>query len=168
MRFLISMFLFLFSHLAFSDASIDYTSAVDLDSAPKQVGVAFTRVLIDADSATLAAAADLTTDAYIPQGAIVTKAFYKIINKFESVNGNTLQMGCNSSSDDLVTAQPIYGYASGDMIVVKSFGSSADLVKIGSGGCEIIGVVGSGASGITAGRGVFFFEYAVGELSAGD
>lgn len=163
MKYLILLVSILFSLHAFSDSSIDYTQAVDLDTAPKQQLLPLVRVLVEADSTTLDAAEVIDSDAYLPEGALVTRVFYKVINKFESANGNTLALGCSSSTDDLVSAQQIYGYASDDVIVVTSFGSSGDIVAIGSGGCQIRALVGAGASGLTAGRGVFFFEYLVGE-----
>lgn len=164
MKRFVLLLLALLASNAFGDASTDYTAAIDLDTASKQVLRAYARVLVDADSTTLDAAEVLDSGAYLPEGAIVTKTFMKSINKFVSADNNTLALGCSASTDDLFSAVD-YSVNSSDELTIGIIQgtSTTDMVKIGDGGCQIRAVVGAGASGITAGRGVFFFEYVVGE-----
>ena len=169
MKGLFLVFALLFQMNIFADSSVDFTAAVDIDDLPAQQLSPMVKMVFDADTADLDAGDLLNYEAYIPEGAIVTDIFYKVINKVVSANDNSLSLGCNASTNDLVNAATLSSsHASGDVEIVKAFGSSGDLIEIGSGGCTIRGVVGAGASGITEGKVAFYFKYVNSEVSAGD
>ena len=164
MKSLFITILLLLSFRVMADASTDYTASVDLDTANKQVLKPYVRALLDADSTTLDASEVIDLNAYLPEGAVVTKTYMKIINANVSANNNTIAVGCNGSTNDLFSAFDYSVMSSDDLVAGAVTGASTtDMVKVGAGGCHIRAVIGAGASGVTAGRNVFFFEYVVGE-----
>lgn len=156
-KILLGFALVCFVSFVHADESNDFVTGVNYDSANKQRVVQAVVGVIDAGQQTLSSGSVISLGSKIPSGSIVTFGFIKAVTDITSADSNTVSIGCDTSSD-LASAVALGGASSGDKLAVVADGTLANAVIVDQ-ACTLQLTVGSGTSGITAGRAnaVFFF-----------
>lgn len=95
----------------------------------------------------------------IPANAIVSNYFYKIDTAVVSASDNTVQVACDG--EELFAAADLTDLTPGHIEGVWA-DASGDLVAIDN-ECSPQVTIGAGASGLTAGKVIYFFEYLLSE-----
>lgn len=101
----------------------------------------------------------------LPARAIVTRNYFSIGDTaVTAASDNTLALGCGAT-DNLKSATDFTDAAAHSLVDGAATGASSAMVVIGSSACDVTYTVGSGASGITAGKITAFIEYVLGDFA---
>jgi len=111
-------------------------------------------------SSTLASGATVIVGS-LPTSAVVKQVVVVVETPFTSASGNTLKLGCLSTSD-LLAATDFADDNANTLVAGVPVDTAASMVYVTS-GCNMTATVGSGATGISAGKLIFHTVYMMGE-----